>query len=318
MFLGQFSIPVLLLCANILYSVPSLAASSKCYSSIPSSYGSGKSYTYQSSGYCKNQCSSYSYYALHDGNLCYCGNEAPSSDDETDDSDCDSPCSGYDKEDCGGSSAYQVYTLKSSSSDSSSTTSSSSSTDDSSSTSATATTTHSKTSSSSQSTYVQLVTLMATQSGGGTHVVTVTAAHTAVATSVVSGNSDSGNSQNKAKLIGPIVGGVIGGLAALSILALVIFFIRRQRQKDRDLLDADANIIATMKRNENSTHTRQLSNPFADDFVDPPQGRSNSYMEASGYDGSTTRASIDDGHDFYNPNNSAARPKLAVVNPDKD
>ncbi|GMM34271.1 hypothetical protein DASC09_015960 [Saccharomycopsis crataegensis] len=318
-------------------------ADGECYSSLPSSYSKSTTYIYQSTGYCLKYCAGYTYYALYNGSTCLCGNDAPDSSDETDSSDCSVACSGYDLQTCGGSSAYAVYAVDGTSSSSSSSgsssssstitssSSSSSSTDTSSSvgTSATSATT-TKASSSSDSTYVELVTQVSTESGGGTHIVTVTASRTSVATSVVSDTSSSSGSNNKAKLIGPIVGGVIGGLAALSILALVIFFIRRQRQKDRDLLDADANIIASMKRNENSSHARQLSNPFADDFVDPP-ARNTAYYGISSDGAYGNENNLDatyGGHhdmdlgnespNYYDTNHGQQRSKLAVVNPDNN
>lgn len=319
----------------LLCIIATATAKSWCLSAIPSAWGTGSSYVYQSSGHCSTQCLSYKYMALYNGNVCICGNTAP---DTSKTGTCDTTCTGYGQETCGGSDSFQVEEVNgsddssdsSSSAQSSSTSAQSSSTSSDSSSSSSSTSSGSKSTSSSSpttthddATVIATITLMATESGSA-HMVTVTVPRTTVSTSTSTNSAgESGSSNNKAKLIGPIVGGVIGGLAALSVLALVIFFIRRQRKKDRDLLDADANIIATMKRNENNnTHSRQLSNPFADDFVDPGNNTmyggnyyKQSEAEGMGYgDGEHQDQFYDE--DVHHHLDSKTR--LAVVNPDKD
>lgn len=47
--------------------------------------------------------------ALTGGSTCYCGDELPALDNEVDDSNCNSPCQGYDLETCGGIGYWQVF-----------------------------------------------------------------------------------------------------------------------------------------------------------------------------------------------------------------
>lgn len=303
-----------------------------CYSLLPSDATSGESYTYQSSGYCKSQCSSYNYFALSKGTTCFCFDSDPSSLDKTDNSSCNVKCNGY-SENCGGANAYLIYKVSDYTSPdtafgtsvtaaASSSSGSSSSSSGSSSSSNSASITNSKT--SQQTTYVTMVTEVSTQ-GGGTHVITITSSSISVATSVV--NTTDSPSNSKSRLIGPIVGGVVGGLAALSILALVIFFIRRQKRKDHDLLDADANIIASAKRAENSAalnggvshNDGRLTNPFDEGYsssnaglFDTGDNRNHHNDAIPGFDGRGV-----DEDDYYERPHRNQR-TLAVVNPDDD
>ncbi|EAU36522.1 predicted protein [Aspergillus terreus NIH2624] len=81
-----------------------------CYKSV-SPLSSQGTYTFQSDGYCQNLClkSNYKVFALHNGNECFCGNKLPADSDETDDSDCNTSCTGWPSVMCGGKSAYSVY-----------------------------------------------------------------------------------------------------------------------------------------------------------------------------------------------------------------
>ncbi|KAI9670260.1 MAG: hypothetical protein M1831_006474 [Alyxoria varia] len=80
-----------------------------CFSSAPGLTNQG-SYEFQSSGYCQKLCTNKNkpVMALKNGDECYCGDLLPPSGDSAGKSDCDSPCSGYDQDNCGGSNAFQV------------------------------------------------------------------------------------------------------------------------------------------------------------------------------------------------------------------
>ncbi|GMM28397.1 hypothetical protein DAMA08_011130 [Martiniozyma asiatica (nom. inval.)] len=101
-----------------------------CYSDLPSGWVSKGEYSWQSSEYCSQQCSSYDYFALTEGNECYCGNSEPTGNTA---SGCSISCVGWKEETCGGNGVYNVLAqadvvLSDVTSESSSTSSSSSST----------------------------------------------------------------------------------------------------------------------------------------------------------------------------------------------
>lgn len=72
-----------------------------CFSSSDGLTDQG-SYTYQTSGYCQPICvdKSQAVLATSGGSDCWCGDVIPPASDKVDDSNCDSPCNGYDKENC--------------------------------------------------------------------------------------------------------------------------------------------------------------------------------------------------------------------------
>ena len=115
-------------------------------------------YTWQSSGYCGGQCSASDYFAITNGNECFCGSELPT--DSTDSSQCSINCPGFPSETCGGTNAYQVFaqanvqvsSSASSSDDASSSVTSSSETETRSSTTANTSSTSASTSSEPSST----------------------------------------------------------------------------------------------------------------------------------------------------------------------
>jgi len=72
-----------------------------CFSSSSGLSDQG-SYTYQTSGYCQPICAkaNQAVLGLSGGSDCWCGDVLPPADSKVDDSKCDSPCNGYDKENC--------------------------------------------------------------------------------------------------------------------------------------------------------------------------------------------------------------------------
>lgn len=67
--------------------------------------------TYQSSGYCQGVCAGKGMpvMATTGGSNCLCGEDLPPASDKVSGSNCDTPCQGYDQQNCGGIGFYQVY-----------------------------------------------------------------------------------------------------------------------------------------------------------------------------------------------------------------
>ncbi|KAK2754358.1 hypothetical protein FQN54_007002 [Arachnomyces sp. PD_36] len=68
-------------------------------------------YVYESQAHCIDECSKLgnTVVGLTKGDVCYCGDEAPTS-EPLPDGDCDTPCSGYPGVNCGGKDAWLVLT----------------------------------------------------------------------------------------------------------------------------------------------------------------------------------------------------------------
>lgn len=67
--------------------------------------------TFQTPGLCQPACANkgHSVMAVTGGSTCYCGDLIPALDNKVDDSNCNSPCAGYDIQTCGGIGFWQVY-----------------------------------------------------------------------------------------------------------------------------------------------------------------------------------------------------------------
>lgn len=67
--------------------------------------------TGQSSGYCRDNCTNLAQpvMAITGGVTCFCGNELPALDTQVDPENCNVKCMGYGLEDCGGMGFYQIY-----------------------------------------------------------------------------------------------------------------------------------------------------------------------------------------------------------------
>ena len=233
-----------------------------CFASLPSGFSLINTYQYQSSSYCSGQCKGYAYFALSSGSNCYCGNDNPAASESTSGT-CDSPCTGYGQDMCGGESSFSVYSTgvvvaSSSSSSFSSSFSSSSSTKQSSSNS------HGTSSSvSALNTELNLVATSSVQTsditsvvngdasaasasdqqgtsvvfsttfhteGGSTIFVTNTITQSAVATGANgtsahgSNTGANGSSHKKKANVGAIVGGVVGGVCGAIVIAIIALF----------------------------------------------------------------------------------------------
>jgi cell wall integrity and stress response component len=176
-----------------------------CYSSLDSSFANQGSYTYQSSGYCQIICSNQlkNVMATSQGSNCYCGDHIPAQSAIVPNSTCNSPCNGYDQEDCGGDTTFTVY-LSGLKTDVETDGSSSSSSNPS---------TTAKGGSSSAGQSPSVIT-----KAGQTIFVTPTDA--------ADGHSSGGSSK-----VGIAVGVVVGVLAIAAIVGCLIFFMKQRRRK---------------------------------------------------------------------------------------
>lgn len=202
-----------------------------CFSSISGGKNVG-TYSYQTPSYCAQQCPDSPYVALTGGNLCYCLSVKPS--DETDSSDCNTPCFGYGLETCGGSSAYNVYMANNGAgvaSDNGASASTDSSGTGSSSTSSAASGTSSHDSSSITAS-ASSQTVVTTSAGSSIEVLTVTASSSHEPSSSASASKH--HASKKSSNVGPIVGGVVGGVVGVALISVAAFFILRHKHNDDD------------------------------------------------------------------------------------
>ncbi|KAI9845426.1 MAG: hypothetical protein M1837_004904 [Sclerophora amabilis] len=81
-----------------------------CYSWAKSFDDEGP-YEFQSSGYCQEQCAPQqkAVMGLAGGDHCWCGDELPPSSKKLSNSECDSPCKGFNKNFCGGNDRWSIY-----------------------------------------------------------------------------------------------------------------------------------------------------------------------------------------------------------------
>lgn len=248
--------------------VSRLALGYQCFASLPSSFTLDDTYEYQASGYCNDKCTAkgYKYFALTQGNQCYCGNDNPA-DSQSTSTGCTSTCFGYPAEMCGGANAFSVYAItanggtavevtgssslsssSSSSTSSTSSTSSSSSTTSSSTTTSSSSTTTSSSSSSSSSTSSRgttttrssesadsVVYLTATNTDGGSTVFVTSTITTSTQGMPTSTSSNDSNTNHKKKVnIGAIVGGVVGGVGGALVIGAAVLLILRHVNKRRE------------------------------------------------------------------------------------
>ncbi|KAH9829791.1 cell wall integrity and stress response component 1-like [Teratosphaeria destructans] len=204
---------------------------SGCYSSSDGLSSVG-SYTYQSSGYCQQQCAgkNQAVLGLTKGSDCWCGESLPEASSKVDDSKCNTPCTGYGQDECGGTNYWSVYLTGTESdvsnyggSASSSSAAASTATPTSSST-TTAATPSTSTSTSAPSTVITSV------SPGTTIIVTQPAHATATASATPTKSSKSGGSNTA----GIAAGAVVGVMAAAAIIAAIFFWIRHKKKQEAD------------------------------------------------------------------------------------
>ncbi|KAI8964918.1 hypothetical protein F5Y11DRAFT_59296 [Daldinia sp. FL1419] len=81
-----------------------------CFNS-PTNLQFNRTHPYQSRGLCGNLCdeANQPVMALTKGTDCFCGQSAPPAEDAVADSLCDSPCSGFAMDMCGGEGFFSVF-----------------------------------------------------------------------------------------------------------------------------------------------------------------------------------------------------------------
>lgn len=81
-----------------------------CYSNVDPLYKDNTN-TFQTPGLCQPACANkgHAVMALIGGSTCYCGDIMPALDNKVDDSNCNSPCNGFDLQTCGGIGFWNVF-----------------------------------------------------------------------------------------------------------------------------------------------------------------------------------------------------------------
>lgn len=279
-------LPVLI---SLLAWAAHVAADEGCYSSVDTSVSKGTQ-QYGTQQLCSTSCgSSYPYVAMKNGGTCYCllsllGAVSTSS------LSCNVGCNGYGDVMCGGANAFTVfkntaYTGSYSSVSSSGSLStlllllSLSSTRASSSLLSLSQSSSQSTASASETTLASLTSGLLQTSSASLLDALLSSASLLLALSAAAG------SLGKSSNVGPIVGGVVGGLAAVALIGVGIFFFMRLRGDDDD--DDEKDIfkgpepLRTRLAKFNSVFDMPMANPFvhpleddkrvsrADGLVDP-------------------------------------------------
>ncbi|CAK37955.1 hypothetical protein CBS115989_6627 [Aspergillus niger] len=80
-----------------------------CYSS-PGQLTSAGTFQFQSEGYCQQICTKQNkpIFALYNGDECYCGDALPPSTAKVSSTQCETPCSGFPSDPCGGTNAWLI------------------------------------------------------------------------------------------------------------------------------------------------------------------------------------------------------------------
>lgn len=281
-----------LLLSLLVVAVAADSGSLGCYSTVDTSnykeYGA-----YETQSLCALSCgSAYPYVAIKNGGYCYCLSELPSSDDETDSSSCDVPCNGYGSVMCGGSSAYTVFTglgtasaavlsaSTSSKASSSSKSSSSSALSSSASSSKTSSASLSSSADASTTSFLSAQESVATTTlseNGSVAVLTVTRTSDSTSSADASSSSSATAASSGKKLtnVGPIVGGVVGGIAALALIGAAVFFFRRRShdddEDDEEFYEKGAGAAVTrgQSKNKSKKYNSAFDMPMANPFVHP-------------------------------------------------
>lgn len=219
-----------------------------CFASINSRLDNTN--TFQSAELCRSTCTT-PYIGFKNGNECYCLSTWPSSDTSTD---CDVPCTGYGQDFCGGASAFSIYVgdglgaiknpqdaqrLENNQDERKKTSTLSSRT--------------TRTTTSSRSTAALVAPLSPSSAedsenpanpsvSPSTLIMTVTKSDLGSTATLISVSSISPSSsspspspsstpQGKSNT-GAIAGGVVGGIAALALIAFLFFFFKRRNSDD--------------------------------------------------------------------------------------
>lgn len=172
---------------------------------------------------------------LTGGSNCYCGSSLPAKSDLVDDSYCDTPCDGYDTENCGGDDYWSIYKTGLDDSVSyysgSASSSGGSSTSHASSTAAPSTTAAASTSvTSAGSPTTNTPVVITSEAPGKTVVITLSATSAASATSSAD-SDDKKEHKSKSNTAGIAAGVVVGVVVIAAIAGGVYFYMRNRRRK---------------------------------------------------------------------------------------
>lgn len=218
-----------------------------CVSSISGGSNQGTSIA-QTAQLCRSLCPNSPYLGLFNGNQCYCLSSFP---DSSISDQCNSICTGYGPNMCGGTLSYTIYVGDGSGdiatpeqaeqklAGESSVSSNPKSTSSKSTTSSSSTTLSKSLLTSPLSSVTSPgVTTTSTSDGERTSVIvkTVAASATSTSSSTASSSSDesSKNSHSKSSNTGAIVGGVVGGVVGIALIAGAIFFCLKKRSSEDD------------------------------------------------------------------------------------
>ncbi|KAL9126534.1 MAG: hypothetical protein Q9217_004438 [Psora testacea] len=200
-----------------------------CYSSSTGMTSAGY-HEFQSSGYCQKECvkRNMAVMGTTKGTDCWCGNLLPPSDSKTSDSTCDSKCSGYGQDACGGPSSWSVLLtgLNNNVESASESNTDNSNSDDPDSNNSDSDTSDSTTSSPSPSTTKNSAPSVVTRAST---IVVTAAGHTQAQTTVVK-TTEKPKSDGGPNVAG-ITAGVVVGVVALSAIAGGLFFYLRNRKR---------------------------------------------------------------------------------------
>ncbi|KIW61366.1 hypothetical protein PV05_01496 [Exophiala xenobiotica] len=189
--------------------------------------------TFQSSGYCQTVCvaANKPVMATTGGSNCYCGDELPPTSAKVDNSSCNSPCQGFNQQTCGGIGGFFQLYLSGLTGDVQIAPDSSSS-----------------------------ASPTATQGAGRSTsteaaIVTKTVAPTPAPASSSAASSKSSGGPNK---VGIAVGVVVGVIALAAIIGLIVFFVKRRRNREIEEEHRRNAAIGTAKSDKSSVADQRL------------------------------------------------------------
>jgi len=233
---------------------------------------------------------------MTEGSNCFCGDMLPAADTKVDDSKCDTPCDGYNKEMCGGHNYFTVFLTGTKNNVDSYE-------DDSSSSSASSSTAASKTTASSSSSITSAPAESAAVSTsiapGTTIVVTMPSSQqqTEAPDASPSAKSDGGSSTN----VAGIAAGVVVGVVAVAGIGIGLFFFMRHRRRKAEEEEYKRTQVGDFMRHGGTSGEGKPPNTgysnMSDSRLDPEANKRNSI------------GSIADDQDY-------SRRILRVANPD--
>jgi len=235
--------------------------------------------------------------AMTEGSNCFCGDMLPAESDKVDDSNCDTPCDGYDQEMCGGHNYFSVFltgtknNVDSYEGDSSSSSSSVSS--------AAASKTTSASSSSITAAPQESPAVSTSITPGTTIVVTMPSSQQQTEAPQASPSAKSGGGSGTN--VAGIAAGVVVGVVAVAGIAIGLFFFMRHRRRKTEEEEFKRTQVGDFMRHGGTSGEGKPPNTgysnMSDSRLDPEANKRNSI------------GSIADDQDY-------SRRILRVANPD--